>query len=194
MNFEIEKKARLDDPSSTLRKLGKIGRFAGRFTKEDRYYLLRPGGGGPIDMRKDPILRIRIENGRCVLCSKKRSFRGKTEINEEAEIPAGGPRETIRFFERTLGLAPFVRKRKRTTLFIVRGIHVEVNRVDRLGWFLEAEIRTRRLGPREEKKALSRIDTLFDRLGVRDEDVEPRYYIELLMDLPQGRSRRRSRV
>jgi len=191
MNFEIEKKAHLDDPSAALRKLRKIGRFAGRFVKEDRYYLLRPGRGSPVDMRKDPILRIRIENGRCVLCAKKRSFRGKTEINEEAEIPAGKPRDTIRFFERTLGLAPFVRKRKRTTLFIVRGIHVEVNRVDRLGWFLEAEIRARRLGPREEKKALSRIDALFSRLGVRDEDVEPRYYIELLMALPRVRSRRR---
>jgi adenylate cyclase class 2 len=189
MKFEVEKKARLKNPAAATRVLAKIASPAGGGVKEDRYYLLRPGGGKGIDFRKDPILRIRIEKGRCFLTAKKRSFRGKAEINEEVEIPAGKPRETLRFFERYLGLAPFVVKRKRTKLFVIGDICAEINFVDGLGWFLEVEILRNKLDRRGEKRALARIQSLFDRLGIREEDVEPRYYIQMLMEQGSPRAR-----
>jgi predicted adenylyl cyclase CyaB len=190
MKFEVEKKARLKNPAAAARVLAKIASRAGGGVKEDRYYLLRPGGGKGIDFRKDPIFRLRIEKGRCWLTAKKRSFRGKAEINEEVEIPAGKPRETLRLFEQILGLVPFVVKRKRTRLFMIGDIRAEINFVDRLGWFLEVEILRKKLDRRGETRALARIQALFDRLGIREEDVEPRYYIQMLME--QDRPARRA--
>jgi predicted adenylyl cyclase CyaB len=182
MNFEIEKKARLKRPRSIEKKLAKMGRFEGTFVKEDRYYLLRPSRKGRLDLMRDPIFRVRIVDGQCWLGAKKRTFRGKTEINEEVEIPLGGPGETLRLLESCLGLKPFVRKRKRTRLYRVGGLRVEINRVDGLGHFLEVEIQKKRLSGKAEKAALGRIDSIFRRLGIDETDVEPRYYIEMLMN------------
>jgi len=182
MKFEVEKKAHLRKPATAARILAKIAAYAGRRVKEDRYYLLRSCPPTGIDFRKDPIFRIRIENGRCWLTAKKRSFRGKTEINEEVEIPAGKPEETLWFFERYLGLAPFVVKHKRTRLYLLGDIHAEINFVDGLGWFIEVEILREKLDRRGKKRALARIQSIFDRIGIREEDIEPRYYIQMLME------------
>lgn len=181
MNFEVEKKARLRRPASAERKLARIGRFAGTSVKDDRYYLLGPARKGRIDMMRDPIFRVRSTGGRCWLGAKKRTFRGKTEVNEEVEIPLGNPRETLWFLETYLGLKPFVRKRKTTRLYKVGDMRVEINRVDGLGHFLEVEIQKKRLTKREEKAVLGRIDAIFRLLGIDEADVEPRYYIEMLM-------------
>jgi predicted adenylyl cyclase CyaB len=191
MKFEVERKAHLRKPATAARILAKIAAYAGRRVKEDRYYLLRPGPAAGIDFRKDPMFRIRIEKGRCWLTAKKRSFRGKTEINKEVEIPAGKPEETLWFFERYLGLAPFVVKHKRTRLYLRGDIHAEINFVDGLGWFLEVEILMGKLDRKREKRALERIQSIFDRLGIREEDIEPRYYIQMLME--KSHSSRRGR-
>jgi predicted adenylyl cyclase CyaB len=182
MKFEVEKKARLKSPAAMEKKLAEKGRFEGTFVKEDRYYLLRPAGKRRIDMKRDPIFRIRIMEGRCWLGAKKRTFRGKTEINEEVEIPLGHPREALWFLETYLGLEPFVRKRKSTRLYRVGSARVEINKVDGLGHFLEVEVQKKRLGKRDEKAALDRIDSIFRELGVDESDVEPRYYIDLLLN------------
>ncbi len=183
MKYEIEKKAHLIDPAAAERKLAGFGRFEGEWEKEDRYYLLQPKEKGGIDMKKDPIFRIRLEKGRCLLGAKKRSFRGKTEINEEVEIPAGDPEETLWFFEQYLGLVPFVTKHKKTRLYIVDTMRVEINLVEGLGYFLEVEIQKDKLeGEEEEKDILARIQSMFDRLGVKESDIEGRYYIQMLME------------
>ncbi|MFH1436088.1 MAG: class IV adenylate cyclase [Pseudomonadota bacterium] len=188
MKFEVEKKARLKDPAAAREALAGLGRFEGEWEKEDRYYLLQPREKGGIDMREDPIFRIRLEKGRCLLGAKKRSFRGKTEINEEVEIPAGDPEETLWFFEQYLGLVPFVTKHKRTSLFIVDAMHVEINLVEGLGCFLEVEIQKDKLeGEEEEKDILARIQSVFDRLGIEEGDIEDRTYIELLMEKDSSR-------
>lgn len=182
MNFELEKKAHLRRPAAAEKKLAKIGRFAGTSVKEDRYYLLGPRRKGPIDMMRDPIFRIRITEGRCWLGAKKRTFRGKAEINREVEIAMGDPAETLWFFETYLGLKPFVRKRKTTRLYRVGNLRVEINKVDGLGHFLEVEVQKKRLTGKEERAALERIDSIFRRLGIDEDDVEPRYYIDLLLN------------
>ena len=187
MKFEIEKKARLKDPAAAGEMLARIGRFEGEWEKEDRYYLLQSREKSGIDMKKDPIFRIRLEKGRCLLGAKKRSFRGKTEINEEVEIPVGDPEDTLWFFEQYLGLAPFVTKRKKTKLFVVDDMHVEINLVEGLGYFLEVEIQKEKLGSEEEEKILARIQSMFDRLGIAEGDIEDRYYIEMLMEKESSR-------
>jgi len=186
MNFEIEKKAHLKRPAAAEKKLAKMGRFEGTFVKEDRYYLLRHAKKDRIDMMLDPIFRVRIAEGRCWLGAKKRSFRGKAEINEEVEIPMGDPNETLWFFETYLGLMPFVRKRKTTRLYRVGDMRVEINRVDGLGHFLEVEVQKKRLTKREERAVLGRIDSIFRLLGIDEADVEPRYYIEMLLNRSRG--------
>jgi predicted adenylyl cyclase CyaB len=181
MKYEIERKAWLRDPDGARDRLAHMGRACGETRKDDRYYLLEPKAPGCIDMIRDPIFRIRTEGDRCLLTAKKRSFRGKTEINEEVEIPAGTPEETIRLFEDCLGLRPFVRKHKHTQLFEVNGLDVEINFVKSLGWFLEVEATADGLDPEEENRIMNSIDEVFDALGIREEDLEPRYYIEMLL-------------
>jgi len=182
MKYEVEKKARLRDPSAVEAAVGKLASFEGESQKEDRYYLIGARPGDRIDMKRDPIFRVRTEGGRCVICAKKRLMRADSEVNEEVEIPAGGPEETVWFFERYLGIAPFVVKRKRTRLYAMGDMHVEINHVDGLGPFLEVEIIKERLDGEEEGRTLRRIDGLFERLGIPGSDVEPRYYIEMLME------------
>lgn len=186
MNFEIEKKAHLKDPVAAEKKLLEAGKFAGEAVKEDCYYLIRRKAEKKIDMKNDPIFRIRVVGERCWISAKKRTFRGKTEINEEAEIPAGRPDETIWFFETYLGLTPFVRKRKKTRLFKIDDINVEINHVENLGCFLEVEIQKESLDRDEEKTILERIDSIFKLLEISEEDVEPKYYIEMLMEKENG--------
>jgi predicted adenylyl cyclase CyaB len=178
---EVERKARVSDPGALERRLLAGGVERGRSDKEDRYYLIGWSPGRPIDMAADPIFRVRIERDEAVLGYKTRRFEGATEINDEREIPLGDPGPVRHWLETYLGLRPFVVKHKRTRLFRLAGFeraNVELNEVDGLGHFLEVEVIC---AADEIAEAVALIDAVFAELDVDDSDVEPRYYIDLLM-------------
>jgi len=181
LTYEIEKKARVKNPHRISHILSQLFKYIGTSIKIDRYYLLKFKSTRRINFKTDPIIRLRIEKGKSFLTTKKRTFKGKTEINREIEIPLGSPTRAIEFFENALGLKPFVIKKKKTKLFKRGNIKAELNFVEGLGWFLEIEILKKNLSKSDEKQTLSKISSVFKTLGIKEQDFEPRYYIELLL-------------
>jgi adenylate cyclase class 2 len=185
--LEIERKAWVHDPGAARQRLERVAALASEDLKEDRYYLLGWRPGRPIDFAADPVFRVRISGGRAVIGWKARSFVGSTEVNEESEIDVGDPGPVLAWLG-YLGLEPFVVKRKHSRAYRIPGrlsdARVELNHVEGLGHFLEVEVLADRDGM---QGALATIDGVFEMLGVDRADVEPRYYIDLLMHGPGTR-------
>lgn len=182
--LEIERKARIRDPGALEATLGEMGTLEATTDKEDRYYLIGKHPANPVDFAEDPIFRVRISGGEAVLGYKSRTFQDSTEINQETEIPMGDPRPVIHWLEGYLGLTPFVTKHKRTRLYRLPPpldrASVELNEVRHLGHFLEVEVICDEAHTQE---ALGIIDEVYRTLRIPPEAQEPRYYIDLLLEL-----------
>lgn len=180
--LEVERKARVTAVPELETKILERGSLEKEITKEDRYYLIGWSPGRPIDFETDPIFRVRASGGRATLGWKARTFVGTTEVNEEREIDLGDPDGLIEWLEGYLGLEPFGIKRKHTRLFRLSGrlsrARVELNNVEGLGDFIEVEVMCE---PPDRDEAVGLIDEVFGLLGIADEAVETRYYIDLLM-------------
>lgn len=122
---------------------------------------------------------------------KEKRAEGGIEINREREFEVSDPEAFLEFIER-LGCESFYSKRKRGLAFKVpraagegataSQATIELVEVEGLGDFIEIEI----LLPSEEPAALAlaqgEIRSLLRRSGLSEEDIESRYYSELLME------------
>ncbi|HCL57285.1 MAG TPA: class IV adenylate cyclase [Spirochaetia bacterium] len=181
--IEIEKKAYLKD-LKILDKIKEIAFYKGEKHKEDVYFA--PINIERINIYKDPIFRIRIEEGKKILSYKKKKFIDKTEVNDEHEIDiSGSDIPQMRAFFRHIGYLPFIEKKKKTSLYVVKDLEgydvsIEHNEVEKLGEFIEIEVLAQ--NESEAVKVEKIICDLFKKIGIKDEDIEPKYYIDLLME------------
>jgi len=188
MKLEIEKKVRVAGPGALEPLLAARGRFAGTLRKEDRYYLIGRRDGEPIDLLRDPIVRVRTGEGEGArISAKRRAFIGSTEVNEEVEIAASPAGAVAWLFESYLGVSPFVVKRKETRLWIAGELHAELSLVEGLGWFLEVELLRDPpdAGPARDAAAAEGarlVDDFIASLGLSPGDGEARPYVQLLME------------
>lgn len=181
--IEVEKKAWLKAPG-VIEKIKGMAAYAGEMEKEDIYFA--PITTERLNIYKDPIFRVRIQNGQKLLSYKKKNFRDKTEVNEEFEQDISSiDLSFLRPFFQYLGFFPFIEKKKTTHLYRLEdfkgfAVCIEVNLIENLGEFVEIEI----LADREDQvsNADAAIGEIFALLSIPDEDIEARYYIDLLME------------
>lgn len=181
--IEVELKAHVRDRAAVLAALSSFAEREGEVDKSDEYWhgpdwRLHRGARG---------FRVRSEAGQSVVTFKTKRSEGGIEINHEREFAISDPDAFAAFVER-LGCEPFYQKRKRGQRFRAGGsapyaerATIELIEVVGLGDFIEIEI----LLPSEEPAALAlaqgEIRSLLARAGVGEEEIESRFYSELLI-------------
>lgn len=173
MPFEVEIKARLNQPEETEAKAAQLGVRKGETFKEDIYFRRR---GDTATLPADRF-RLRREAGRAVVTFKQLVEAGGVEVNDEIEFDVDNAHAFFQFAER-FGFEPFVVKRKKSRVYRIERANVEFNEVDHLGHFIEIEI----LCPDEKLVPAARTEVarLYHQLGLAAADLEPRRYIELI--------------
>jgi len=176
MTFEVELKARLADPAAIEAQAVQLGVFEKETYKEDVYFRRRDENSStPADR-----YRLRREGEQTIVTFKQKMLLDGIEVNEEVEFAVDDAHAFFQFTDR-FGFDPFVVKRKKSRVYRIGRAHVELNEVEYLGHFVEIEI----LCDEEDQVAVARIEVarLLNQLGLSTEDLEPRFYIDMLQEV-----------
>jgi adenylate cyclase class 2 len=197
MAIEIEVKAHVDDPQAIKSGVSLPASPPLSFEKDDCYWV--PAGSLSGGVPKSGV-RVRREKRRLpgngdeektLVTYKSKEVRNGIEINDEREFTVSDTHAFEELLKR-LGLKPGLRKHKQGWAWIFAentaagngNIHVELCEVtgpDRnLGWFAELEILTDDAGPETVSAARERLLNVLDKLRIPRENIEERYYSELL--------------
>jgi predicted adenylyl cyclase CyaB len=182
MTFEVELKAWVKQPTIVEAAAARLGTFRGESTKEDVYFRRR-GDNQTVPFNR---YRLRREGEQAVVTFKQQVEAGDTEVNEEVEFTVSEARAFFRFAH-YLGYEPFVVKHKISRVYRVGRVNIELNEVKHLGHFAEIEILCQETA--EISLAQAEIRHLLLRLGLREADLEPRRYIEMIQEVHRVRYR-----
>jgi adenylate cyclase len=169
MPRNVEIKARLREPRRTLdlvRKLAGTGETL--IEQEDTFF---PVPRGRMKVR-------RFSGGRGELIVYDRPDRAGPRSSDYHVVPTDRPDELREALATALGEAGTVRKRRR--LYLTGQTRIHLDEVEGLGRFLELEVVLRPGQPAGEGEREAR--RLMRRLGVEEEDLVPRSYVDLLRD------------
>ncbi|GAB4428113.1 MAG: hypothetical protein Kow0031_08260 [Anaerolineae bacterium] len=176
MTFEVELKARLRHPAVVEAKAAELGVLIKETFKEDVYF--RRAGDTAVVPRDR--YRLRREAGQAVVTFKEKVVAADgAEVNREVEFTVDNDFAFFQFAHR-FGFEPFVVKRKKSRVYRVGRASVELNEVEHLGHFTEIEI----LVEKESETPFARTELarLFTRLGLQPEELEPRFYVQMLQE------------
>ncbi|MDR2477488.1 MAG: class IV adenylate cyclase [Treponema sp.] len=194
MAFEIEIKARLDNPQPVQERLALLGAYRGSFEKIDAYWVQADtshAGGLP-----PSGLRVRRETGAdaegqsretVLITYKTKELQSGVEVNNEREFTVS---DAAAFEEllRRLGLHPAIQKEKRGRAWQApdgegEPVLAELSLVRDLGWFIELEILAADDYSQTVAQSRRRLLSLLECLGVKPEQIETRPYTELLRNI-----------
>jgi adenylate cyclase, class 2 len=178
MAREIELKARVDDYRVLMDRINAIEGISPPVAEHKAdIYLSRPG--------EKKHFRVRLQADCVVITSKTKEKRHDgTEDNHEIEFgtDADSYPHVLEFFY-SLGFEDYIRKEKTGWLWSLGRMTVELVQVGPLGWFLEMEIV---LGDDASEvdavEAKTELFGLLERLGIGRENLEGRYYMDLLRE------------
>ena len=167
--MEIEVKFRIDfnQAKAAIESLG--AEFVREELQEDLYFSLPP----------HELLRVRrISNlGRSFLTYKRIADPGRNEEFDEIEVEVSDFDRTVEILKR-LGFREDIWIRKRRLVYRLDGVTFELNEVEGLGAFLDIEVISDNV-----EEAKRRIWEIAGRLGLTEDDVEPRLYQELIREV-----------
>ncbi len=167
--MEIEVKFRVDF-ERVKRAIESIGaRFVREEIQEDVY----------LSVPLPELLRVRrISNlNRSFLTYKRIADPGRNEEFEEIEVEVSDFEKTLQILKR-LGFEEDVWVRKRRLVYRLDGVTFELSEVEGLGAFLDIEVISD-----DVDEAKRKIWEMAGRMGLSEDDVEPRLYQELLKEL-----------
>ena len=172
MNTEIEIKAWVDDPDHV--RTGLTDRFGAPLPvhKKDVYYT---ADGKFPDLT---TIRLRESGGKWVLTYKDKRVESGMEINREHETVVDDFAVMDELLTR-FGCRRFLEKEKIGSLFSSSGLTIELVEVKGLGTFLEVEKVVAAEGV-DSEGVRREILAVFDQVGVSQDNIEPRYYTQLL--------------
>ncbi|MDR2303653.1 MAG: class IV adenylate cyclase [Treponema sp.] len=190
MATEIELKAHVHDAEGLKKILFSSGIFERAYKKEDSYWV-SPGERllNELRIRKDREIEDGIsKDERLIVTYKAKRLENGIEINDEREFLI----DNVEAFEellRRLGFTPGIKKRKEGWAFRFPGtstreipVTAELCKVEGLGWFIELEI----IADGENRKIIEsgrkRLLSLLKSLGIGEEQIEERYYSDMLME------------
>ena len=186
MNTEIEKKIQISKPGEARRCLEAFASFKGKEVKSDIYFTA--GNVKKYNAARHPVFRLRDNGGRLTLNFKEKVIVAGAEVNREHEIEVGDRRGILKFAE-FMGFRILVRKKKTSFVYRYGGYTIELNRLSRLGWFVEIEcLKKKSAGKADYNKHIKEIDSIFRKLNLDPAKAEPRLYIEMLLSKPPGRA------
>ncbi|MDR0387060.1 MAG: hypothetical protein LBH57_03395 [Treponema sp.] len=198
MPVEIEVKAWADEPEKTKSALSRIAEYRGKFHKEDEYWLNRPGpsvteaGGVPafgVRIRREEAEDAEGTIRRALIVTYKvKEVRDGVEINREREFTISDKAAFEELLSR-LGLVRGYAKKKTGFAWTYHGITAELALVGDLGWFAELELLTDDDAESAVKPARERLMDLLERIGIRKDRIEPRYYAEMYRSAGESPSR-----
>lgn len=166
MEIEVKFRVNFEEAKKKLEALG--ARLLRTEEQEDLYFSLPP----------NELLRIRrIRNlGKTYLTHKLIVDPGRNEEFDEIEVEVSGFEE-MRKILRRLGLQEDVLIRKHRLVYRLGDVTFELNRVEGIGEFLDIEVISE-----DPKEAREKIWESARKLGLDENDVEPRLYTELMKE------------
>ncbi len=172
---EIELKAHAADPSSVRSVIESIAGEGKAVDKADQYFRV----GDSVH----PALRIRRFNDHMEFTAKKNSKNEAGENNLEYEIQLGLDQydNAVMFF-RALGYEEYFIKLKKGYEWTYDGTHIELLKVNDIGWFLEMEI----LLPFDSSEELLsesaiKLHRLLHQFSLSEGDIENRSYRSMIL-------------
>jgi adenylate cyclase class 2 len=193
MAIEIELKAWADDPDTLRLRFFSLAGGGFSFEKADAYWFF-PGEGDAVppsgvrirrETKTDPVGRVSFD---LWVTFKIKEVREGMEINDEREfsVSDGAAFEALLL---RLGLEKGMEKNKRGWAWNCEGITAELTEVEGLGWFVELEIIADDDAGETVMAARTRLLALLDKIGVKRDRIEPRYYTEMLRQMATGAER-----
>jgi adenylate cyclase, class 2 len=169
-SYEIEIKAYCDDLELVREKVRAMGASFKRESREVDSYFNHPARDFA---STDEALRVRARDGTAVLTYKgpKLSERSKTRYEKETTVEDG---EGLCEILEKLGFVRVETVVKNREIFLLDGIEVCLDRVERAGCFVELELQGAGIAAAEQK-----LFDLASRLGL--ERFERRSYLELIL-------------
>ena len=165
--MEIEIKFRVNFENIRRKIEGLGAKFVGEEVQEDLYFALP----------SKQLLRIRkIVNLNEVILGYKQIKDKRNEEFDEIEVKVEDF-EKMRVILKRLGFTEDVWVRKHRFVYKLGDITFELNKVEGLGDFLDIEVIAE-----DVQEAKRRIWEVANMLGLREEDVEPRLYQEMLKE------------
>jgi len=171
---EIELKAKISSREEIAKRVITMGgRFLREVTQEDLYFR-HPCR----DLRdRDEALRLRKEEGRCILTFKGRRLGSGVKMREEVEVVVddGGAAATIL---KRLGFEEAFMISKNRRIHALEGAEISLDSVDGLGEFVEIELILKDGVAIEGMK--EKLHDLAERLQIPKERLTTESYLELL--------------
>ena len=170
--IRISSKQELDKFRSLARKLGK---YVGRIDKIDEYYTLQ-------SLKEYPKKSLRIRRfGRVHIVNFKQriSYVDGIYAKNETEFQVSDISGFLRLIK-DFGFKHWLTKEKTTELYRIKpNLHIEINNVKHLGWFVEVEYIARR---HEIRRARSEVHALVRKLGAKKREIIKTGYTKILWD------------
>lgn len=160
--IEVEQKFRITNPSKIRSRVWSLGgrllhKGREKNTLYDYRYQLR---------RKSSILRLRQMNGQGILTFKGPRFKSRFKKRMELELSVKAAK--IRGLLRRLGFCEIARYQKYREEYRIRQAHVTLDRIAKLGWFVEIEA------------PANKIMKIASKLKLGHQDRENRSYLEMV--------------
>jgi len=185
--IEIELKARVRDREAVESAVAAFASFAGEVDKRDAYWRA-PEAAAPEAAAAAPRrdFRLRREAGTSVVTFKDKRVEDGIETNAEVEFGVDDP-EAFEALALRLGCRRWYEKRKRGRRYEAASptaaggkATIELVEVEGLGLFIEIEILVDDSDTRKADAARSELRGLLAAALVPEEDIEGRFYSELL--------------
>ncbi len=173
--IEVETKIPIKNVADVRKRIRKIAKFVRTEIKKDDYYSLE------YFQYPERSLRVRDKGKvREVNFKKRKDYSSGVHAKKEVQFEIS---DLKGFFEliSDFGFRKWLHKEKKTELYKTKdGVHIELNHVKKLGWFLEIEVLS---APKDVVSARKKVTAVRDKLGFSEKDSEPRGYTKQLWNI-----------
>jgi predicted adenylyl cyclase CyaB len=173
--IEVEAKAKIINPERFRILAQKIGHYKGKERKIDDYYTLENPKSYP-----KKSLRIRKKSSSHEVNFKHTIFyENGVHAKKETEFKISDIEGFVKLIHE-FGFKKWLTKEKYTELYeIKKNLHIELNHVKNLGWFIEVEFLSNLKNVQKAKKEVLEI---MKKLGIKGKDFVKEGYTKLLWE------------
>jgi adenylate cyclase class 2 len=173
--FEVEVKARIEDPASIESQLFTLGASFQHTIHQNDTYFQHPLRNFA---QTDEALRIRITDDKSYLTYKGPKIDSFSKTREELELEVQDP---LKFSEllKKIGLNPIMKVVKTRKSYLLQDISISIDTIEELGNFIELELDVP--DKAQVPMARERLFTILAQLTISPDKFERRSYLELLM-------------
>jgi adenylate cyclase, class 2 len=176
--LEIELKARVKDSSAVGERLDSLLVYAGEVEKRDEYWSVPLADS--VIASSGFRLRMRYESGKTTVTFKEKTYDGNVEVNREVEFGILDPEAFKLFLGKMSAKFVYGKTKKGKAWTCGADILAELVEVEGLGTFLEVETLCEDSKQVDLEMTKARLQKVIENCGLRERDIEPRPYSQLL--------------